>query len=331
MSKLGKLERVADITSVWAGEAQAFTPWLADEKHLSLLSEALGLGPEGLEVIRTEKSFGSFRADIVCRETGPQGRTVVIENQFGVTDHDHLGKLLTYAAGNQAYVLVWIAERIREEHEAALDLINSVSNDNFEAFGVEIELWRIADSPPAPRFNIVAKPNNWVRFTKAQEKKSSSNRKLTETQICQLDYWNAFRAKLELMSPPFNPVSPQPGSWISHGIGKTGVSLNLAQSTRHKWIRVEIYLSGDSAKGYFSLLEHHREQIEADLGSELDWQKLEGKTDARICISRFDTDPMDRADWSSQHEWLVKNAIDFYRVFHPIVRKFDREAGVMLG
>ena len=152
-----------NLRTVWANEAEHFTPWLAQADNLARLGEALGLT---LEPHGTEQAVGGFSADILCRrlDGGSDDESwVVIENQFGRTDHDHLGKLLTYTAGLNAQTVVWIAEEFRDEHRAALDLLNASTSREYAYFGVEIELLKIDGSRPAPRFNIVVQPNDWAK------------------------------------------------------------------------------------------------------------------------------------------------------------------------
>lgn len=156
---LGRLERVADLRSVWTGEATDFTPLLAKADNLTLLGETLGLE---LEFEASERAVGPFRADILCKDSMSKA-WVLVENQLERTDHSHLGQLLTYAAGLDAVTIVWIAARFTDEHRATLDWLNRITDDSFRFFGVEIELWKIGASPIAPRFNIVAQPNNWTR------------------------------------------------------------------------------------------------------------------------------------------------------------------------
>lgn len=155
---LGRLERV-DLRKEWKTEAQDFTPWLAQEVNLAVLSGALNMG---LETVGQEESVGPFRADILCRNTLDDS-WVLIENQLERTDHTHLGQLLTYAAGLKTVTIVWVAATFTDEHRAALDWLNEITDERFRFFGLEVELWRIGDSPAAPKFNIVAKPNEWVR------------------------------------------------------------------------------------------------------------------------------------------------------------------------
>ncbi len=158
---LGRLEKITDLRDVWKTEAQDFTPWLATEGNLALLGDTVGLD---LECEAVEKDVGPFRADILCRETGSNS-LVLIENQVERTDHIHLGQLLTYAAGLNTVTIVWIAKRFTDEHRAAFDWLNEITGDEISFFGLEIELWRIGDSPIAPKFNVVSKPNEWTMET----------------------------------------------------------------------------------------------------------------------------------------------------------------------
>ena len=153
---LGRLQKV-DLREAWTSESADFTPWLAQEQNLKLLGETIGIE---LELESQEKDVGPFRADILCKDTATDD-WVLIENQLERTDHCHLGQLITYAAGLNAVTIVWVAERFTEEHRAALDWLNERTDDKIHLFGLEIELWRIGDSPIAPKFNIISQPNDW--------------------------------------------------------------------------------------------------------------------------------------------------------------------------
>ena len=155
---LATIQRV-DLRGVWSSEAADFTPWLAE--NIGKLGEALGME---LEVEAQEAPVGGFALDILARDP-ENNRQVVIENQLGATDHTHLGQLLTYAAGFDANVIVWIARNFRDEHRGALDLLNRRTGEDTEFFGIEVELWRIDDSRPAPNFKLVATPNEWRKQT----------------------------------------------------------------------------------------------------------------------------------------------------------------------
>ena len=152
--QLGRLERV-DLREVWADEAGGFTPWLALDENIAILGDAIGID---LEVEAQETNVGQFRADILCKDTA-NSNWVLVENQLEQTDHKHLGQLMTYAAGLKAEAIVWAAEKFTPEHRAALDWLNQITDGRFNCFGLDIELWRIGDSPVAPKFNVVCKPN----------------------------------------------------------------------------------------------------------------------------------------------------------------------------
>jgi hypothetical protein len=153
MQQLGRLKQVP-VREFWRHEASDFTPWLAREDNIALLSETVGLE---LMVEAQEKNVGPFRADILCKDSLANA-WVLIENQLERTDHSHLGQLLTYAAGLQAATIIWVAERFTEEHRAALDWLNEITDERFNFFGIEIELWQIDSSPLAPNFKRSASP-----------------------------------------------------------------------------------------------------------------------------------------------------------------------------
>ncbi len=143
--QLGKLEKV-DLRDTWPNEATNFTPWLAKQENLKLLGDNIGMD---LEWIETEAHVGPFRADILCKDTSNDA-FVLIENQLEPTDHIHLGQLMTYAAGLDTVHIIWVAKTFNDEHRAALDWLNRITMEGFHFFGVEIELWKIGESLPAP-------------------------------------------------------------------------------------------------------------------------------------------------------------------------------------
>jgi hypothetical protein len=151
MQELRSIEKV-NLREIWPHEEHNFTPWLAE--NLNELGEELGLT---LESPRTEVEVGQYRLDIQSEEA--EGGTVVIENQLGWTGHDHLGKLLTYAAGGEADYVVWVAAYFTAEHRAAIDWLNRLDSEKVWFFGVEVRAIRIGDSDPAPDFRVVAAPN----------------------------------------------------------------------------------------------------------------------------------------------------------------------------
>ena len=235
MTQLGKLEKV-EIRKVWAKEDAHFTPWLALEENIALLSEELNLD---LEVQAQEERVGPFRADILCKDIATD-RFVLIENQFGKTDHSHLGQILTYASGLNALTVIWIAEKFHEEHRAVLDWLNSLTDDTVEFFGIEIELYKIGNSEPAPMFNIVSKPNNWSKSIR----RTAQSAGLTETKLLQQDYWIALKEFVEKGKATFRMQKPLPQHWTNIAIGRSGFILYAFANTQDKRIGVQLAISG---------------------------------------------------------------------------------------
>lgn len=319
MTDLSRLTPVP-LRDIWTSEATDFTPWLARDDNLALLGDTLGFD---LELEAVERNVGPFRADILCKDT-VRDRWVLIENQLERTDHTHLGQLITYAAGLDAVTIVWIAARVAEEHRAAVDWLNEITDTDVRFFVLEVELWRIGDSPAAPKFNIVSQPNDWARITsRAGTVIGNANHSPLKGQ--QLEYWTELEALLATSGGPVRPVKPQPASWIAHGVGRTNFGLNAAMNTRENWVRAEIYIGGDAAKGYFFLLYQRKEELESSLGFALDWQRLEAKKDARICISRPESDLRQRLSWPDQHAWLVDKLNRMHATFGPVIRELDRD------
>jgi len=292
----GRLEKV-DLREGWPSEAGHFTPWMAEPKNLSLLGETIGIE---LEPLHQEHPVGPFRADLVCQDTDNDS-LVLIENQLEKTNHKHLGQLLTYAAGLQASTIVWVADTFTDEHRAALNWINDHTEESIRVFGLEIELWRIGDSEPAPKFNIAAEPNEWVKSGTSARTSSTSERK-----IAQQEYWTAFTDWMNSNDPDNNRLAKPGGRhWMSIRPYKlTGMSNSLTIKTLKRQIGVELYLSKDVAKARFAALESHKNEIEDTFGESLDWQLLPHRVACRIKSVLSDTDWKASDDWPRQFEWL---------------------------
>ena len=248
---------------------------------------------------------------------------MLIENQLERTDHLHLGQLLTYAAGLQAVTIVWIAAQFTEEHRATLDWLNKVTDEGIRFFGLEVELWRIGNSPAAPRFNVISKPNNWSQLVKEAARKISDE-ELSETRIKQRDYWAAFSPVLNSMSGPvLGNKKPQAQSWMAYPIGRSEVHLSAVMLSQRNRVRAELYLSGTNAKAYFGLLKSQKEPVEQELGLPLEWDELPDGQDSRICVYLNDASPRNEDDWKRQHTWLAQKLNDLHRVFALRVKELN--------
>ena len=320
-ASLGRLHKV-NLREAWSSESSDFTPWLAQEENLKLLGDAVGIE---LELESQEKEVGPFRADILCKDTA-NDTWVLIENQLEKTDHSHLGQLLTYAAGLNAVTIVWIAERFTEEHRAALDWLNERTDEKINLFGLEIELWRIGDSPIAPKFNIISQPNGWSK-TVQQATAASASGEISEHKQFQLSFWTAFKDYMETKSSFVRCQKPLPQHWTNHAIGRSGVHLgsivstwNSETGTKGSEIRVELYMDGPNAKPEFAALELQRESLERALGFPLTWHNPENKAMCRL-FTRKDADFLNENLWPEQFAWLKDRLEIMHRVFAPVVKE----------
>lgn len=319
LPKLGRLERIK-LREVWKREDTVFTPWLARPENLQLLADAIGV-PE-LELIQTERQVSEFSLDIIAR-VPTTGEIVAIENQIENSDHRHLGQSIVYAAGTQAKIIVWIVEQFSEGHRAALDWLNRVTSDDIVFFGVEIEAWRIGDSIPAPKLNVVVRPNEWLREARRQTTSSGGG---VEGELNSA-YWTAF---LE--------TAAREGLALGNkGTRGRNVYLHLGND---KKIAVVSYLSRATGKigAYVGLytpegptlakaLEEYRSEIESDLGTTY---RVEVRSDVSAWIAgmaSLDAVIDNQEDWARQHLWLVQDMKRIRDVFEPRLAKVGAFGG----
>lgn len=314
LPSLGSLKKV-DVRHIWQTEAQHFTPWLA--QNLDILAETLDME---LEIEAQEKNVGPFRADILCRDTLDKS-WVLIENQLERTDHLHLGQLLTYASGLKAVTIIWVSTHFTEEHRSALDWLNNITDDQFKFFGLEVELWQIGDSPVAPKFNIVSKPNDWSRSV-GQAARQIETGTLTDIKAAQLEFWTQLAEKLKENSH-IRPQKPMPQHWAVFRIGRSGFHMSGLHNTRDKCIGVELYINHQNAKDFYNQLYAQKNDIEAEIGHELIWKELPNKSASRIILYLRDVDPMDRSRWDEYQDWLIKYIEAFDRAFRNRIRNLE--------
>jgi hypothetical protein len=293
---LGRLQQI-DLRKVWLSEPGHFTPWLAGEENLALLADTLGMD---LELEAQEKDVGPFRADIVCKDT-TDGTLVLIENQLEKTDHTHLGQLMTYAAGLDAVTIVWIAERFTDEHRAALDWLNEITNERVSFFGLEIELWRIGESPIAPKFNVVSKPNDWTKGGAG----SGGTGAVTETGKLQREFWSAFREYLAERKSSLKPQKAHPQHWMDLSLGRSNFHLSAMVNTKDRRLSAGVFIDGEYAKRHFRTLLAMRDEIDKAVGLHIDWRELPSRQESQILCSKQEGDIRDRAAWPSHHKWLA--------------------------
>ena len=305
------------VRDYWKDEAKDFTPWLAQAENMKLLADTIEMELE--PPFKVEEPVGPFRADIVAKEGDG---VVIIENQLTPTDHKHLGQLMVYATNRQAKAVVWIATKITDEYRKVLDWLNDNTPATISFYGLEIELWRIGDSLPAPRFNVVCEPNE---LTKIEQGSGGVASEPTETKLLQLEFWKAVRETGEAEAGPLSFRKPRPQHWYNFAVGRSGFHIALnAKTMQSKEISCELYIAGRvGADLAFELLKEQQDDIEAQLG-QLDWMALPGKGACRI-VQRKEADIEDRETWPDLVEWSLERAHMFHTIFSPLVASLDLE------
>ena len=299
VSELGRIQAV-DIRKIWPDEASDFTPWLAN--HLGLLGKELGMD---LALVQPEARVGRFSLDILAKEGAE--RTVVIENQLEETNHGHLGQLLTYAAGNDAHIVIWITCEFRDEHRDAIDWLNARTRDEVDFYGVEVRVVKIGDSLPAPDFRLVAFPNTWSRQTRrAASPESEKLRRFHQEIVDRLrkgGHTNVTRANVEYNSI----LSDVQGAdfryfwWMAKG--------------RPRSVQVYLEIRTENAREAFSSLEEHTEAIEAELGATLEW-KRHGKVQIKLSGEEASiNDPPEKLNQIT--EWILEHLLKLKQIFDP--------------
>ena len=209
--ELGKLEKI-ELREVWRHEALDFTRWLAGKENIALLSKEIGID---IEVIETEMSVGRYNVDIYARDT-ESNKKIVIENQLENTNHDHLGKMLVYAAGLDADIAIWIVKDVNEEHRQAVEWLNDNSFEKINIFLVKVELWQIDNSPIAPKFQVICEPNNWAKVLKQQSKENVS-----DLELKQMEYWQGFVDYAKSKDKTYISQRPSIYNWYVIRIGSS--------------------------------------------------------------------------------------------------------------
>lgn len=285
----GTLEDI-EARLAWAHEARIFTPWLAD--NLDRLSQAVGIP---LELTGREVSVGRYSADILA--TNPvDGSVVLIENQLEPSDHTHLGQIMTYLAGLEAQVMIWIAPAFREEHLSALRWLNQHTAENFAFFAVRLRVVRIGDSSLAPLFDVLEKPNTWDKSLQRTARAATANATSPEVSGRRDDLWSQYAMRDPEVE--FDQRVGPGGSVRWRAVPGTGVVVSRYVSRNG----VGVFLRGLRGKGgeiTLARFEAVAEAIEGDLGVKL------GSSDFPFA-TRFAVDWNDVSSIEEAAVWLMK-------------------------
>jgi hypothetical protein len=306
--QIGKLERVS-LRSIWPNEARDFTTWLAE--NLDFLGEALGVD---LSLVEQEASAGTFSADILAEDGG--GNLVIIENQLERTDHDHLGKLITYLSNMEAKTAFWITSDPRPEHEAAIHWLNEMLPVDVAFYLVKLEAYRIGESAPAPLVSIVAGPTPEAKQIGGQKKE------LAERHVLRLEFWGQLLERAKEHTRLHAGRSPGKDHWLSTGAGKAGLGFNYVIRTHDA--QVELYIDtgdADANKTIFDQLAVNKERAEEAFGEPLDWQRLDDRRASRIRYVIPGGGIRDRDRWPEIQEAMIAAMVRLEQALKPGIRR----------
>lgn len=305
--KIGKLTEV-DVRDLWKHEQYDFSNWLAKEENIKLLDDEIGLT---LMDINKEVYIGSYRCDLVAKDE-TTGQIVIIENQLEATNHDHLGKIITYAAGLDAKTIIWIVKEAREEHKAAIEWLNNNSSEEIGFFLIELHAYKINDSLPAPMFKVVEKPNN---FTKTS-KQNYSDKELNRSQNERLMFWEEFNTVIVAKGKPFSVRKPTTDHWYDVAIGTSEAHLAINLVNKENKIVLELYILDN--KKLFDHLYEDKEKIENTLQMNFSWERLDGKKASRIKHDVLGLDFSDHSNYPQLMDECIEKILKMRDVFKNI-------------
>lgn len=295
---------IVPLRQAFPSEARNFTRWL--ETNIEALSERIGMH---LTVIQREQSVGDFNVDLLCEDA--QDRHVIIENQLERTDHTHLGQILTYLVNLEAKIAIWVAADPRPEHQNVINWLNASTPIDTSFYLVKVEAIRIGDSPFAPLFTVIARPDKQAKEIGGKKKEWA------DRHYSRFEFWKGLLAKSNLKTSLFASISPVKDNWIGKTAGKNGVSFNYYINMEDAAIALYIdhdRQSGAQNKATFDALLAHREEIENEFGSPLDWLRLDNKRSSRI-EKRFSSGGLSNPDtWAQLQDDLIDPMIQFEKV-----------------
>ena len=232
--EIGKLKEV-EIRNLWKHEQYDFSTWLSENTNIEMLNDILGLT---LNDVSKEVYVGSYRCDLVATDES-SGIKVIIENQLEASDHEHLGKIITYASGLSANVIVWIVRQAKEEHKSAIEWLNNNTNSDINFFLIELHAYQIGDSLPAPYFKVVEEPNDFIKNNRVNGSQSELNKSQSE----RLEFWTIFNEMLIEKGKPFNIRKATTAHWYDVAIGRSGVHVAISLVNRESLVCLELYIT----------------------------------------------------------------------------------------
>lgn len=304
---IGKFVEV-DIRDLWKHEQYDFSEWLSKEQNIENLNDILGLT---LVDISKEAYVGSYRCDIFAKDE-TTGTKVIIENQLEASNHDHLGKIITYASGLDAKVVVWIVKQAKEEHRSAIEWLNNNTNNELNFFLIELHAYKIDDSNPAPMFEVIEKPNGFIKNTKAINNQDNLNKSQSE----RLEFWNKFNEVVEQNGKPFNIRKATTDHWYDVALGTSEAHISINLVNKSSYVVIDVYINDN--KELFDKLMDKKDIIESELGFKLVWDRLDNGKASRI---KYRIKGLNFDDHSNYEE-LMKEIIDKVIIMRSVFKKY---------
>lgn len=307
---IGKIERIP-LRNVWKHEARDFNRWIRE--NIDVLNDVIDLNLLNPEC---EHSAGAFSVDLVAEDEG--GNPVIIENQLDKSNHDHLGKIITYLVAVDAKTAIWIVSNPRPEHVNAISWLNETSSANF--YLIKVEAIKIGDSVPAPLLTLIVGPSEeGIEVGKTKKE-------FAERHILRHKFWTELLKYAKEKTKLHANISPNYYNWIGTSAGKHGLAYNY--TVRQNEAIVELYIDrgkdrDDENKKIFDALYKNRDEIENIFADELDWQRLENKRACRICKTIEEGGYRDEEKWQEIFEKMIDTMIRLDKAFKPYIHKLN--------
>ena len=304
--KIGSLIEI-DIRELWIHEQYDFSNWLSKEDNIKLLGDEVGFT---LTNVNKEVYIGSYRCDLVATDE-TSGDKIIIENQLEATNHDHLGKIITYAAGLDAKSIIWIVQQAREEHRAAIEWLNNNTSKEIGFFLLEIHAYKIDNSRPAPMFKIIEKPNDFVKNSKSGYKEGE----MTRSQSERLIFWTEMNKVLVERGKPFNVRKASTDHWYDVALGTSQAHITISLISKNNFITIEVCINNN--KELYDKLYALKDEIEEKLDIKLEWLRLDNKKACRILTYINGLDFDDHSNYPELVNKSIDTVIKFRNVFAP--------------
>ena len=308
---IGKRTPVENLRTMWAKEPE-FSDWLTSAEGIELLAQDMEIQ---IENPKREEKGTNFPCDIVANMVGDEKHIVVIENQFGRTNHDHLAKLLTYAAVQKAMTGIWIAEEVADDHRQVIDWLNENTPDTIAFFLAELKAYTISGSTAAPQLDVVCRPNVMMKRKLSGISESDQKR-----QDWRQAFWEDIHQHMKTVKLPFRLQKPGGDHSSSISVGRSGFVVAMLLTPKNQSIVVEVIVQPEWKETAFEQLKAHADAIHTELGRELDWRPMPEKKSARILLEE-EIDPRKESNRKAVCEWFTNWTPKIYLAFKDRIKK----------